>query len=53
MPKKKHFITDEERTKRLKQAATEFETSNDPKAFDRAFAKVVKPHKIISAKRPS
>jgi hypothetical protein len=43
MPAKKETMTDEERAKRIRQTAQEAETSNDPAAFDRAFAKVVKP----------
>ena len=41
MPKKKYFITDKERSKRLEKAASEFETSDDPKAFERAFKNLV------------
>jgi hypothetical protein len=33
LPKKKHHITEEERRKRLREAAREHETSNDPKNF--------------------
>lgn len=42
MPKKKNFITDAERAKRLDEAARTNETSDDSKAFERAFKKVVK-----------
>jgi hypothetical protein len=41
MPAKKQQITDAERAKRIREAAHELETSNDPKDFDRALAKVV------------
>ena len=44
MPKKKHTISEEERRKRLREAAREHETSEDPKDFETAFKKVtVKP----------
>jgi hypothetical protein len=43
MPAKKHQITDEERAKRIREAARALETSNDPKDFERAFDKVAKP----------
>jgi hypothetical protein len=42
MPAKKSRITDEERAKRIAEAARELGTDNDPASFDRAFAKVVK-----------
>jgi hypothetical protein len=42
VPKKKHVISDEERRKRLREAARELETSNDPKDFEKAFKKVVR-----------
>jgi hypothetical protein len=45
MPKKKHFISDQERAKRLEEAAAEFGTSKDSKVFERAFKNVVKPAK--------
>lgn len=41
MPKKKHIISDEERRKRLREAARELETSDDPNELDRAFKRVV------------
>jgi hypothetical protein len=41
MPKKKYVISDEERRKRLRDAARELETSEDPKDFERAFKQVV------------
>jgi hypothetical protein len=42
MPAKKHQITDEERAKRIREAARELETSDDPKDFERAFDKIAK-----------
>lgn len=42
MPKKT-VLTDAERAKRIRKTAHEIETDNDPKAFERAFVKVVKP----------
>jgi hypothetical protein len=42
MPAKKQQITDEERAKRIREAASELETSNDPKDFERAFDKIAK-----------
>lgn len=42
MPAKKHQISDEERAKRIREAAREHETSNDPKDFDRSFDRVAK-----------
>lgn len=45
MPAKKHQISDAERAKRIREAARELETSNDPKDFERAFVKVVRPAK--------
>lgn len=41
MPAKKHQITDEERAKRIREAARELETSDDPKDFERAFKAVM------------
>jgi hypothetical protein len=41
MPAKKTQITDSERAKRLQEAARELGTSDDPKALDEAFRKVV------------
>ena len=46
MPSKKKQITDEERAKRIEEAARELGTSNDPASFDCAFEKVVKPPSI-------
>lgn len=40
MPKKKNTLSEEERRKRLRQAARELETSNDPKKFEEAFKKI-------------
>lgn len=42
MPAKKSTLTDEERAKRIQDAAREVGTNNDPDAFDRAFRKVMK-----------
>ena len=41
MPRKKTVLTDEERSKRLREAALKHGTSEDPKDFKKAFAKVV------------
>jgi hypothetical protein len=41
MPKKKEAISDEERRKRLQEAARKLGTSDDPQDFERAFKKVV------------
>jgi hypothetical protein len=43
MPAKKAKLTDAERAKRIREAAREHETDNDPKSFERAFERVVKP----------
>lgn len=43
MPRKKSQITDAERAKRIRETAREIETSNDPKDFERAFEKAVRP----------
>lgn len=43
MPAKKHQLTDAERAKRIREAAKELETSNDPKDLDRALGKVLEP----------
>jgi hypothetical protein len=45
MPKKKTVLSDAERSKRLREAAKEHGTSNDPKDFERAFKKVAPPKK--------
>ena len=42
MPSKKHQMTDAERAKRIREAAREHETDNDPASFERAFTRVVK-----------
>ena len=50
MPAKKAELTDTERAKRIREAAREHETDNDPASFERAFASVVRvPQKPISA----
>jgi len=41
MPKKLITLTDAERTKRIREAAREIGTDNDPESFERAFKKVV------------
>ena len=41
MPKKKYIISDEERRKRLREAARAHEISDDPADFERAFKKVL------------
>jgi hypothetical protein len=38
MPTKKIALTDAERAKRIREAAREHGTDNDPAAFERAFA---------------
>lgn len=44
MPAKKSApLTDIERSKRIREAARELETDNDPKSFERAFDKVIQP----------
>jgi hypothetical protein len=40
MPTKKIALTDAERAKRIREAAREHGTDNDPAAFERAFAAV-------------
>lgn len=45
MPAKKTHLTDAERAKRIREAAEKAGASNDPKVFDRAFKKVVRPKK--------
>jgi hypothetical protein len=42
MPAKKTSVTDAERAKRIRDAAREAETSNDPASFERALAAVAK-----------
>jgi hypothetical protein len=54
MPAKKIALTDAERAKRIREAAREHETSNDPTSFERAFAAVArapKPKKQDSGKK--
>ncbi len=41
MPRKKTHLTDEERAKRIREAARDIGASNDPKDFDKAFKKTV------------
>ena len=40
MPKKKHTLSESERRKRLRDAAREHETSDDPKDFEHVFKKL-------------
>jgi hypothetical protein len=42
MPAKKTVLTEAERAKRIRETAREIGASNDPKALERAFRKVVK-----------
>lgn len=49
---KKQTITDEERAQRLREAGKKAEVSDDPKAFERAFERVVKPPKAKSPYSP-
>jgi hypothetical protein len=42
MPIKRATLTDAERAKRIREAAREIETDNDPASFERAFAVVAK-----------
>ncbi len=42
MPAKKSNRTDEDRAKRIREAARELGTDNDPKSFERAFVAVVR-----------
>jgi hypothetical protein len=42
MPAKKTILTDTERAKRIREAAREHETSNDPTSFERAFGVVAR-----------
>lgn len=51
MPAKKHQITDEERGKRIREAAQEHETSNDPTDFERAFSAVAKHRLSVDEKQ--
>jgi hypothetical protein len=41
MPAKKHTISDEERARRIRDLARKAETDQSPRAFERAFKKVV------------
>jgi hypothetical protein len=41
MPAKKNTITDEERRKRIREAAKKLETDESPASFERAFKKVI------------
>jgi hypothetical protein len=43
MPRKQRTLTDEERAKRIRETAREIGTDESPKAFERAFEKVVGP----------
>ena len=40
MPAKKSHLSEAERTKRIREAAEKHGTSDDPKAFEKAFKKV-------------
>lgn len=40
MPAKKTVLTDEERAKRIREAAKEIGASNDPKALDEALKRI-------------
>lgn len=51
MPKKKTVLSDEDRRKRLREAARDHETSDDPKDFEAAFEKVVLPIKPTPPER--
>jgi hypothetical protein len=42
MPAKKSMLTNAERAKRLREAAREHETDNDPASFERAFDAVTR-----------
>lgn len=42
MPKKQTVLSDEERSKRIKETARDIEAGNDPEAFERVFKTVVK-----------
>ena len=49
MPKRKTVLTEEERRKRLREAAREHGTSDDPKGFEQAFKRVASPHPTSSS----
>jgi hypothetical protein len=55
MPAKKESVTEAERAKRIRDAARDHETSNDPAVFERALAAVArgakKPKKRIAEKK--
>jgi hypothetical protein len=51
MPKKKYFISDAERRKRLNETARIHGTSDNPKDFERAFKTVVPKAKRNVARR--
>jgi hypothetical protein len=42
MPAQRQRLTEAERAKRLREAAREHETDNDPSSFERAFAAVAR-----------
>jgi hypothetical protein len=44
MPAKKTTMTDEERAKRIREAAEQLETDEAPEAFERAFGTIVIAH---------
>jgi hypothetical protein len=50
MPAKKTQLTDAERAKRIREAAREHETSNDPEDLERAFKKVARAPSSASPK---
>lgn len=52
-PAPKHKLTDAERHRRFVDMAHEVEADEGPKAFDRAFEKVVSPKLKESRPRPS
>lgn len=53
MPAKKSHLTDEERAKRIREAADKAEASNDPKVFERAFKAVTRRPSKDRPQRPS
>jgi hypothetical protein len=50
VPKKQNVLSDEERRKRLREAARELETSEDPKDFEKAFSDVTGSPKAAGTK---
>lgn len=46
-----HKLTDEERQKRFVEMVKEVEASEDPKEFERAFRRVVRPKEAPPAKK--